>query len=209
MMYGSTVRQVFLFDGAFSVMRTEVMKLKFIEEKMNLVFPTMEYETQAKDFIAEFYEYDSEINGTGGLVPYLEKEDYSGWVKKILADIDVANVDEKKVPALTYFYIREIDKKIVGMVNIRLAENELIRTEAGHIGYCIRPTERRKHYASQMLYDSLKVCRRMRIPNVLVSCDKDNIASANTIKSCGGVLDAEFYSETYHEVLQRYVIVAE
>lgn len=57
-----------------------------------------------------------------------------------------------------------------------------------------------------MLNDSLKVCRRLRIKNVLVSCDKANIASANTIKSCGGVLEDEFYSETFQEILQRYVI---
>ncbi len=183
--------------------------MNFVDEKMNLVFPTMEYEAAAKEFIEEFKEYESEINGTGGIVPFLEKDDYAGYVKKVLADIDVANIDEKRVPALTYFYIRECDEKIVGMVNIRLAENELIRKEAGHIGYCIRPTERRKHYASQMLNDSLKVCRRLRIKNVLVSCDKENIASAKTIKSCGGVLEDEFYSETFKEVLQRYVITAE
>ena len=180
--------------------------MQFIDEKMSLVFPTMEYETQAKEFVAEFFEYNSEINGTGGIVPFLEKDDYAGWIKKVLSDIDIANIDEKRVPTLTYFYIREADKKIVGMVNIRLDENEFIRKEAGHIGYCIRPTERRKHYASQMLHDSLKVCRRVRIKNVLVSCDKENIASAKTIKSCGGILEDEFYSETYKEVLQRYAL---
>lgn len=180
--------------------------MQFIDETINLVFPTMEYEAEAKEFIAEFYQYDSEINGTGGIVPFLEKDDYAGWIKKVLSDIDIANIDENRVPALTYFYIRETDRKIVGMVNIRLDENELIRKEAGHVGYCIRPTERRKHYASQMLNDALKVCRRLRIQNVLVSCDKDNIASAKTIKSCGGVLEDEFYSETFKEVLQRYVI---
>lgn len=183
--------------------------MQFIDEKMSLVFPAYEYEAQAKDFITEFYQYNSEVNGTGGIVPFLEKNDYAGWIKKILSDIDVANIDENRVPALTYFYIRECDKKIVGMVNIRLGENEFIRKEAGHIGYCIRPTERRKHYASQMLNDSLKICRRLRIKNVLVSCDKENIASAKTIKSCGGILEEEFYSETFKEVLQRYVILDE
>lgn len=44
---------------------------------MSLVFPTMEFEAQAKDFIAEFYEYESEINGTGGIVPFLQKDDYA------------------------------------------------------------------------------------------------------------------------------------
>lgn len=186
----------------------EVIELQFIDEELRLVFPTMEYEAQAKDFISEFYKYDSEINGTGGIEPFLENDNYAGWISKVLSDIDIANIDEGRVPALTYFYIREADKRIVGMVNIRLDENELIRKETGHIGYCIRPTERRKHYASQMLNDSLRVWRRLRIRDVLVSCDKDNIASAKAIKSCGGKLEDEFYSETFEEVIQRYVIAS-
>ena len=34
------------------------------------------------------------------------------------------------------------------MINIRLALNDFLRKEGGHIGYCIRPTERQKHYAT-------------------------------------------------------------
>ena len=92
------------------------------------------------------------------------------------------------------------------MMNIRIGENDFILAEAGHIGYCIRPTERRKHYATQMLAEGVRVCKLMRINDVIVSCDKVNIASAKTIMNNGGVLDAEFYSERFGEVIQRYVI---
>ena len=44
------------------------------------------------------------------------------------------------------------------------------------------------------------------IKEVLVSCDKDNIASASVIKNCGGDLIHEFYSDTFNEMLQMYVI---
>ena len=184
----------------------EDLRVQFINEKMKFVLPTMEYEAAAKEYVEEFIAHNSEINGTGGILPFIERNDYAGYVKKILADMDIANVGAERVPALTYFYVRERDNRIVGMVNIRLDENEFILKEAGHIGYCVRPTERRKHYASQMLSDAIKVCRRVRIQKILVSCDKVNIASANTIKSCGGILEDEFYSEIFHEVLQRYAI---
>lgn len=124
-----------------------------------------------------------------------------------MAGIDVANVDLSEwVPSLTYFYVREEDDKIVGMMNIRLAENDFILAEAGHIGYCIRPTERRKHYATQMLSEGVRVCKLMRINNVIVSCDNDNVGSAKTIMNNGGVLDAEFYSERFNSTIQRYII---
>ena len=173
---------------------------------MKLVFPNMIYKEKAIQFINEFCEYNSDINGSGALDVYLEKSTYEEWINKVLTDIDVANIPYPRVPALTYFYVREDDDKIVGMINIRLALNDFLKKEGGHIGYCIRPTERQKHYATNMLNDALKVCDILRINEVILSCDKSNIASANVIKNCKGVLEAEFYSETFKEVIQKYVI---
>lgn len=177
---------------------------------MKLVFPTLAYKEKAIEFIKEFHEYGSEVDGSGGLDRYVrEGRTYESWLDKLLAGIDVANVDFSEwVPSLTYFYVREEDDKIVGMMNIRLAENDFIKAEAGHIGYCIRPTERRKHYATQMLAEGVRVCKILRIHDIIVSCDKDNIASAKTIINNGGVLDAEFYSERFESLIQRYVIKA-
>ena len=180
--------------------------MKFTNEALKLVFPTKEYEEQAKEFIKEMQDYNSEINGTGGILKYIENDDYDGWLKKVVSSLDFANIEEGKAAAITYLYVRESDGRLVGMVNIRLEENDFIRNEAGHVGYSIRPTERRKHYASQMLNDALAILRRLRLYKVAVSCDVTNPASAGTIKNCGGVLEAEFYSEAFKENIQRYVI---
>jgi len=57
-----------------------------------------------------------------------------------------------------------------------------------------------------MLNDGLKVCDTLGIKEVLISCDEDNKASSGVIKNCGGVLNDEFFSESFHEMLQMYVI---
>ena len=171
-----------------------------------LVFPNLKYKEKAIEFINEFYENNSEINGSGALDGYLEDATYEEWLTKVLADIDIANVEKPRVPALTYFYVREEDDKILGMINMRLALNDFLRTEGGHIGYCIRPTERRKHYATEMLKKALEVCDTMSIKEVLLGCDKDNSASAGVIRNCGGELLEEFYSDTFQAEIQRYVI---
>ena len=173
---------------------------------MKLVFPNIAYKEKAIEYIREFYEYGSEINGSGSLDRYLKESTYEAWIEKVIRDLDIANMPEGKVPAITYFYIRESDDKIVGMINIRLALNDFLRTEGGHIGYSVRPTERRRHYGTEMLAAALKVCDRIGIKEVLVSCDKSNPASAGVIKNCGGKLKREFYSETYHEIVQMYKI---
>ena len=173
---------------------------------MRLVFPTIAYQDKAAEYIQEFYEYGSEINGTGGLDRFLRESTYEAWLEKLVRDMDIANVPENRVPGLTYFYVREADDRIVGMINIRLALNAFLRNEGGHIGYSVRPTERRRHYGTEMLKAALKVCDVIGIREVLVSCDKENAASAGVIKNCGGVLRREFYSETFEETVQMYEI---
>lgn len=173
---------------------------------MKLVLPTAAYKDKAIEYIREFYEYGSEINGSGSLDRFLRESTYEAWLDKLRGDMDIANIPADKVPALTYFYVREADDRIVGMVNIRLALNDFLRTEGGHVGYSIRPTERRRHYGTRLLQEALKVCGVIGIGEVLVSCDKENVASALVIQNCGGVLLRESYSEAFHETLQMYVI---
>lgn len=173
---------------------------------MKLVLPNINYKEQAIEYINEFKQYGSEVNGSGALDDYLEDATYEAWLQKVLADMDIANIVKPRVPALTYFYVREEDNRIVGMVNIRLALNDFLRTEGGHIGYSIRPTERQKHYATDMLREAVNVCNIIGIRDVLVTCDKVNIASAKVIQNAGGELEEEFYSDIYKEVVQRYVI---
>ena len=173
---------------------------------MKMVFPSLKYKDKAIDYINEFYEYGSEINGSGSLDRYLKEATYEEWLEKVLSYIDIANIEKGKVPDLTYFYVREEDDTIVGMVNIRLALNDFLRTEGGHIGYSVRPTERRKHYATQMLKEALTVLLTIGVNEALVSCDKDNIASSGVILNCGGTLKREFYSETFEEYIQMYEI---
>lgn len=173
---------------------------------MKLVFPNKNYEAKAKEFIAEFYEYSSEIAGSGSLDRYLKEATYDEWLEKVFSYIDIANVPEDKIPGLTYFFVREEDDRIVGMINIRLSLNEFLRNEAGHIGYCIRPAERKKGYGTALLRAGLAVCRRVDISEVIVTCDKINLGSAGVIQNCGGILEAELYSEAFGAVIQRYVI---
>lgn len=61
----------------------------------------------------------------------------------------------------------------------------------GHIGDGIRPNERGKGLATKMIALALDECRKLGICEVLMCCDKSNIASARTIEKNGGVLENE------------------
>lgn len=173
---------------------------------MKFVLPCKEYEQKAVEYIQEFYDHSSDINGTGGLDRYLKTSTYDEWLVKILRDMDIANTPPDRVPSYTYFYVREDDEKIVGMINIRLSLNDFLRREGGHIGYSIRPTERRKGYGTKMLKEALSFIKTIGLNDVIITCDKSNAASAGVIKNCGGILEEEFYSERFGEIVQRYQI---
>ena len=175
-------------------------------EKMKFVFPCAQYEQKATEYIGEFHACKSPTYGTAGLETYLSEHSYSEWLLKIVADLDVANISPGRVPALTYFYVREEDDKIIGMINIRFALNDFLRKVGGHIGYNVRPTERQKGYATCMLRETLEFCKIIGLNEVIVSCNKDNIASAKVIKNCGGQLEREFFSDQLGRDMQKYII---
>jgi predicted acetyltransferase/predicted RNA methylase len=180
-------------------------ELIFVCKKMDvkLIAPSKEYEKEAFEYIKEFLDNNSEVNGTGGLDRFAN---YDDWLLKIARDIDFNNIPEGKVPANTYFLVRISDNKIIGMINLRHKLNEFLLNEGGHIGYSIRPTERKKGYATIMLKLALQRCRELNLDKVLITCDKVNIASAKVIHRNSGVLENELFSETFSEIIQRYWI---
>lgn len=172
-----------------------------------LVKPTIEYKEKAIDYINEFYEYKSDINGVGGLYRYLD--DYEGWLEKLEKDKEQP-VTKERVPAETFFLVREEDDKIVGMINIRLALNEKFKKINGNIGYSIRPTERGKGYNNINLYLGLKKCKEYGIKDALLTVDKDNLPSKKTILRFNPRFEREYFDEDSHNcIIQLYWINVE
>ncbi len=161
-------------------------------ERFYLEVPSLARKDEAIEYINEHYACNSNINGSGGLNRYVDN--YEGWLEKLEEDY-VKIPNEEKVPARTYFLIRENDNRIVGMINIRLTLNERLRKLGGHIGYGIRPSERGKGYNRINLYLGLMVCDEKGIAKVLMDADIDNPASWRTMEALGGVRINEYYSE--------------
>ncbi len=102
-----------------------------------------------------------------------------------------------------FAYDRERDI-LVGAVDIRHSLNEALLLDGGHIGDGVRPSERRKGYATAMIALALDECRKLGIEKVLMVCNKENTGSAKSIQNNGGVLENEINVEG--ETVQRYWI---
>jgi predicted acetyltransferase len=96
--------------------------------------------------------------------------------------------------------------EIVAVSNLRHRLNEHLLLEGGHIGYGVRPSARLRGHAKAVLAATLKEAKGLGITRCLVTCDRDNLGSAQTIKRNGGSLESEIFSETRGAFIQRYWI---
>ena len=157
-------------------------------EKLILVKPSKNIESSIQEYKQEFFDLgESRINGSCGITFY---DNFESWLK-ITRSIEKETLSRDNVHASTFFTIRESDQKIIGSIQLRHSLTDELKNYGGHIGYAIRPSERKKGYGKQQLSLVLEIAKQMELSQVMVSCDKDNIASVNTIKACGGRLTEE------------------
>ena len=168
--------------------------------KLELLRASMEMEKQHLSFINDWEKDDEAI------VPYaarLQDMDYKTWLDYTYKIETVDTCPSHLVPAHTYFLVLD-NKKIIGAVNIRHYLNDYLLNFGGHIGYGVRPSERKKGYASLMLSMALPIAKELGINKALITCDKNNVGSAKTIINNGGVLENEVLDDG--EITQRYWI---
>lgn len=143
----------------------------------------------------------SSLDGCSGLQNY---DDPKAWLedcrKKEMAEYCPAHL----VTATLYVCIRKSDGRIVGMIDLRHRLNDFLAEYGGHIGYSVRPDERRKGHAKWMLAHVLPEARKLGLSRVLLTCDDDNEGSARTIEANGGVFERRAKLED--EILRRYWI---
>ena len=158
---------------------------------IELVRLTGEYRRQLFDMLAE-WKADIERNRTD-MSPYriwaTDYRDFDAYIQSLNTQPEP---DSGLVPDTTLFCLDRDRNIFVGAVNIRqLPERPAAAFGAGHIGDGIRPSERRKGYATAMIGLALNECRKLGIDRVLMCCNKDNIGSAKSIINNGGVLENE------------------
>jgi len=94
---------------------------------------------------------------------------------------------EGLVPATTLWYVDS--STFLGRLAIRHRLTEHLLAAGGHIGYDVRPSARRRGYATAMLRDALPIANRLGIDPALITCDTSNVASRKVIEANGGIFE--------------------
>ena len=165
--------------------------------------PTSEYANQIAEYRQEFLNAGDSMDGCGPLRRLEDPEEYI----KVCKDYEsTKEVSTKLVPATQFLFIRKSDNRLVGMIQVRHCFNDYLEKYAGHIGYSVRPCERCKGYAKQMLQMALPYCREIGLDKVLITCMDGNVGSEKTILANGGVYESTVHEPNENVDLKRFWI---
>lgn len=158
---------------------------------------TMADETLYCDYMKEWIDHDEKV------VPEITNITKYNNFEEIVHELADNKSNDETVDNTTLFLID--DDKIIGAANIRHHLNEKLKIIGGHVGYGVRKSYRGKGFGNKILKKSLDYLSRIGVQEALITCEKNNEASAAIILHNGG---EEIESSTLDDgtVVRRFQI---
>ena len=162
-------------------------------EPIVLIEPSSAYAADIWAFRQEILECDAENEDQfAGCMSLDTCKSAEEWIKicELRKSEETCGETGTAVPSHMYLAVRKSDNRIVGVIDLRHHINHpILGTWGGHCGYSVRPTERGKGYAKEMLRLNIQNAKALGIPKLLITCDVSNAASEKTILANGGVYE--------------------
>lgn len=162
-------------------------------EQIELVEPQEKYADDIWRFRQEILEYDADSEDRfAGCMSLDTSKSAEEWIRicELRKSEETCGDVGTTVPSHMYLAVRKDDNKIVGVIDLRHHINHpVLGTWGGHCGYSVRPSERGKGYAKEMLRLNVLNAKELGIPQLLITCDVTNKASEKTILANGGVYE--------------------
>lgn len=180
---------IYFYRNKKADLRESIYKKNLRRTKMiKLVRPTEAQKEQALEFRQEFFDNgESVINGSE---LFDQTDDYGEWCRSVEANTKEETVNPDWVITDTYFAVDENDR-IVGIIDLRHTLNDFLK-DLGNCGYSVRPSERRKGIATEMLRQLADAARKAGMSELHLSVEKNNEPSVKTILRNGGVYERSF-----------------
>lgn len=161
-------------------------------EEIRLIKPTLELEKEALEYRQEHFDFGERVINGSELFDKIIS--YDEWLAKVVANASAETVDPNWVLTDTFFAVRVSDNKIVGIADLRYHLNNFLK-DFGNCGYSVRPSERKKGYATEILRQICVVAKEHGLKQLQLSVERNNAASIKTIEKNGGKYSRSFTFE--------------
>ena len=165
---------------------------------LKFMLPTPENEADVLAYYREIKEAGSESIGLGN------SDNYPVWMQGMWNRHEGKNLNPGFVRE--NFYLCYDGDTLVGVLNLKFELTDFLLHYGGHIGYAVRPSLRRRGYATRMLKQCLELARGFGMDRILCICNEDNIGSEKTILHNGGVLENIEYDPEEQVNVKRFWI---
>lgn len=173
-------------------------------DEIKLIIPSLKYGEDILKFRQELIEANDvdSFAGCGSLRKCSNIKEYLNVLSKLMSE---NTCPDGIVPCNTYIAVQVKDSRIVGIIDLRHhIDHPILGLWGGHIGYTVRPSERGKGIAKEMLRLNLQNCRDRNIEKIMITCSRHNTASEKVILSNGGIFEKEVIVDGEH--IKRYWI---
>ena len=157
-----------------------------------------------KEMVAEFLAMAEEYKAAGSDRYKSALENFHGYLEQVSNYARGIKLNTDQVSQSEFWLVN--DSKIVARSTLRHRLNTSLEHEGGHIGYDVRPSERRKGYGTLVLKLTLEKAVDLGLDKVHLTCDTENSASAKIIEKNGGKFAGEAISKKSGKQISRYWI---
>lgn len=172
---------------------------------LRLIKPDKKYYIQYKEMMDEWKDSNTSISPWPLKLEYSTKNKFEEMIKRV-EEVERGENLEGNASSTTYWLYDDNKNTIIGASNLRHYLTEEGYKTWGHIGYGIRPSERRKGYATKLLKMTLEEANKIGIKRVLLGTYEENIGSWKTMEKCGAELENIVIEEETGLPIKRYWI---
>ncbi len=162
-------------------------------DAITLIEPDIDYADDIWQFRQEILKTDADNEDRfAGCISLDDSRSAEEWIKTCRLRKEAQTCEETGtlVPADIFLAVRKADNRIVGMIDLRHHINHpILGTWGGHCGFSVRPSERGKGYAKEMLRLNIENAGKLGINKLLITCDVTNPASEKVILENGGIFE--------------------
>lgn len=170
-------------------------------KNLSLIKPSKTYYQSYLNLVAEFNDNQEK------LIPFplsYQNDDVDKLLLRFEND-SLGIIQDVFVPNSTFWLVLD-NAEVVAVSNLRHRLNDKLLIEGGHIGYGVKPSMRSRGFGKEILRLTLNEAKKINISKVLITCNKNNIASQKVILANGGIFKSEDYVEEYGGIVKRYWI---